>query len=181
MLVVRLLAPSPVANNRITLARGASPQDHVAAAPGPIRFELVRLNAKWDKQNRRSSELCLWLDLPRSGPEAELLPPEAKFQLEENIPLRGYRFFRAVTTALAGYNRPAFTKLIGAGNGPRCTKTVPIGNTFERWSLASSEKQMPQVVENIGKPKQGMEGLEVGVVLRRQGYWSQDSYMKYSE
>ena len=92
MLVVRLLAPSPVANDRITLARGASPQDHVAAARGPIRFELVRQNAKWDKQNRRSSELCLWLDLPRSGPEAELLPPEAKFQLEENIPLRGYRF-----------------------------------------------------------------------------------------
>jgi len=88
ILVVCLLAPAPLADDGITLAPGASPQDHVATARGPIRFELVRQDAKWDKQNRRSSELCLWFDLPRSRPEAELPPPEAKIQLEENTASR---------------------------------------------------------------------------------------------
>ncbi len=106
---MRLLAAASMADDGIALTNRASPQDDSGAARGPISFELVRRDAKWDKQNRRSLELCLWLDLPRSGPEAELLPPEAKFQLEENIPLRGYRFLRGVTTALmAGYNRQVF-------------------------------------------------------------------------
>jgi len=34
--------------------------------------------------------------------------------------------------------------------------------------LALSEKQIPQVVEKIEKPKEQMEGLESSVVLRRQ-------------
>ena len=88
MLVVRLLAPAPMADDGITLARGALPQDHVATARGPIRFELVRQDTKWDKQDRRASELCLWLDLPRSWPEAELLPPEARIQLGKNTASR---------------------------------------------------------------------------------------------
>jgi hypothetical protein len=33
-------------------------------------------------------ELCLGIDLPRSEPEAELLPPETKTQLKENNPSR---------------------------------------------------------------------------------------------
>jgi hypothetical protein len=52
-----------------------------------IRFELVRRCGKWDKQNRSSLELCpTGVDLPRSEPEAELLPSETKIQLEENNP-----------------------------------------------------------------------------------------------
>jgi len=31
----------------------------------------------------------------------------------------------------------------------RCTKTVPEGNVLTRWGLALSEKQIPQIVENI--------------------------------
>jgi hypothetical protein len=34
--------------------------------------------------------------------------------------------------------------------------------------LALSEKQTPQIVEKIEKPKEQMEGLEPGFVLRRQ-------------
>jgi hypothetical protein len=37
-----------------------------------------------------------------------------------------------------------------------------------RWGLASSEKQIPQIIGNIENAKQGMELLEVGMVLRRQ-------------
>jgi hypothetical protein len=86
--IVCLLAPASVADDQIASTNRASPQDHLATARGPIRFELVRQDAKWDKQNRRSLELCLWLDLPRSRPEAELLPPEAKSNWER-IPLLG--------------------------------------------------------------------------------------------
>jgi hypothetical protein len=37
-----------------------------------------------------------------------------------------------------------------------------------RLGLALSEKQTPQVVGNIGKPNELMEGLELSIVLRRQ-------------
>ena len=37
-----------------------------------------------------------------------------------------------------------------------------------RLGLALSEKQTPQVVEKIEKPKEQIEGLESSVVLRRQ-------------
>ena len=67
---------------------GASPQNDRGAARGPIRFELVRGDGKWDKKNRSSLELCHSVDLPRSEPEAELLPPETKIQLKENNPSR---------------------------------------------------------------------------------------------
>jgi hypothetical protein len=77
--IVRLLAAASVANDRITFASGAAPQDDFGAARGPIRFELVRRDGKWDKQNRSSSGLCpSGVDPSRSQPEAELLPPEAK-------------------------------------------------------------------------------------------------------
>ncbi len=56
--VMRLLAAASVADDRIALTNRASPQDDFGAARGPIRFELVRRNAKWDKQNRSSSGLC---------------------------------------------------------------------------------------------------------------------------
>ena len=84
MLVVRLLAATSMADDGIAFTSGAAPQDDFGAARGPFRFELVRQDGKWDKQNRSSLELCPSIDLPRSELEAELLPPEAKIQLKEN-------------------------------------------------------------------------------------------------
>ena len=78
MFIVRLLAAASVADDRITFTSGTSPQDDLRAARGPIRFELARRCGKWDKKNRSSLELCPGVDLPRSEPEAELLPPETK-------------------------------------------------------------------------------------------------------
>jgi hypothetical protein len=65
MLVVRLLAASPVANDRIALTKGASPQDDIGARLGPIGLQLARRHRKWDKKNRSSSGLCPGVDLPK--------------------------------------------------------------------------------------------------------------------
>jgi hypothetical protein len=90
--VVRLLATASVTDDRIAFTNGASPQDDFGAARGPIRFELVRRDGKWDKKNRSSSELCpSGVDLPRSEPEAELLPSETKFNWKR-ITLLTYSF-----------------------------------------------------------------------------------------
>jgi hypothetical protein len=87
MLIMRLLAAASVTNDRINFTPRASPQNNLGATRGPIRFELVWWGRKWDKKNRSSLELCpSGVDLPRSEPDAELLPPEAKIQLEENKP-----------------------------------------------------------------------------------------------
>jgi len=97
MLVVRLLAAASMADDRIALTNRASPQDDFGAARRPIHFELVRRDGKWDKQNRRSLGLCSsGADLPRSQPEAELLPPETENPTEENTASRLW-LFRGVT------------------------------------------------------------------------------------
>jgi hypothetical protein len=101
LLVVRLLAPAPVANDRITLTNGASPQDDVGALLGPIRLQLVRRERKWDKKNRNSSGLCPALTFPRSEPEAEPLLLKRKLQLEENNASRLQRL-KARFIGLAG-------------------------------------------------------------------------------
>jgi len=96
MLIVRLLTAAAMADDRIAFTSGASPQEDFGAARGPIGFELVRRDGKWDKQNRSSLELCSsGVDLPRSEPEAELLPPEEKSNWKR-IQLLGYGFFRGV-------------------------------------------------------------------------------------
>ena len=46
---------------------------------------------------------------------------------------------------------------------PKPYSFVPLG-------LALSEKQTPQVVEKIEKPKEQIEGLESSIVLRRQTF-----------
>jgi hypothetical protein len=80
--IVRLLAAASVTDDQIASTNRASPQDDFGATRGPLRFELVRRDGKWDKRNRSLLELCPGIDLPRSEPEAELLPPEAKIRLE---------------------------------------------------------------------------------------------------
>jgi hypothetical protein len=52
MLVVRLLAAASMADDRIVLTNGALPENGLGTAGGPIRFQLVRRDGKWDKQNR---------------------------------------------------------------------------------------------------------------------------------
>jgi hypothetical protein len=90
--IMRLLAAASVADDRIALTNRASPQDDFGAARGPIRFQLVWRDAKWDKQNRSSfGALPSGVDPPRSQPEAEPLPPEAKIQLERTQ-LVGYAY-----------------------------------------------------------------------------------------
>ncbi len=73
MLVVCLLAAVSMADDRILLTNGALPQNGFGTA-GPIGFQLVRRDGKWDKENRTLLELCPGIDPPRSEPEAELLP-----------------------------------------------------------------------------------------------------------
>jgi len=93
LLIVRLLAAASMADDRIALTNRASPQDDFGAVRRPIRFELVRRDGKWDKQNRRSLGLCSsGADLPRSQPEAELLPPETENPTEENTASRLWLF-----------------------------------------------------------------------------------------
>jgi hypothetical protein len=92
MLIVCLPATS-VPDDRIAFTSGASPQDDFGAARRPIGFELVRRDGKWDKQNRSSLELCpTGVDLLRSEPEAELLPPETKNPTGREIQLLGHVF-----------------------------------------------------------------------------------------
>jgi len=65
MLIVRLLAAAPMADDRIALTNGTSTQDDPGALFGPVGFELVRRRRKWDKDNRSSSGLCPGVDLPK--------------------------------------------------------------------------------------------------------------------
>ena len=52
MFVVCLLAAASMADDRIVLTNGALPQNGLGTADVPIRFQLVRRDRKWDKQNR---------------------------------------------------------------------------------------------------------------------------------
>lgn len=54
MFVMRLLPPAPVANDRIALTNGTTPQNELGALLGPIGFKLALRGGKWDKQNRSS-------------------------------------------------------------------------------------------------------------------------------
>ena len=101
MLIVRLLAASSVAGDRIALTNGTSPQDDIGGLFGPIRPKLVQWGRKWDKKNRSSSGLRPGVDLPRSKPEAEPLLLKGKSQLEENNASR-LRILLAQLRGLAG-------------------------------------------------------------------------------
>jgi hypothetical protein len=52
MLVVRLLATTAMADDRILPTNRALPQNNLGATGRPIRFQLVRWDGKWDKDNR---------------------------------------------------------------------------------------------------------------------------------
>jgi hypothetical protein len=65
LLIVRLLAASSVTRDRIAFTNGASAQDDLVGVFGPVSFQLVRRDRKWDKKNRSSSGLCPGVDLPK--------------------------------------------------------------------------------------------------------------------
>jgi hypothetical protein len=54
MLIVRLLAPATVPDDRIAFANRTSPQHDVLDIASPVGFELVWRGRKWDKENRGS-------------------------------------------------------------------------------------------------------------------------------
>ena len=84
MLIVSLLATTSVADNRITLTNRASSQNNVSTLFGPTRFELMRRDGKWDKENRSSSGRCSGIGRPKSESKAEPLSLKRKSQLKEN-------------------------------------------------------------------------------------------------
>jgi hypothetical protein len=90
--IVRLFAAVAMADDRIALTNRASSQDDFGAHD-PIRFDLVRRDAKWDKQNRSSLELCppalTRQDLGRKRSSFLL---KQKIQLEENTASRLWLF-----------------------------------------------------------------------------------------
>jgi hypothetical protein len=83
ILIVSLLAAAPVADYRTMFTDGTWRQDDLIAVSGPISFELVRRDRKWDKENRNSQGFCPGVDPPRSEPEVEPLLLK-RIQLEEN-------------------------------------------------------------------------------------------------
>ena len=85
--IVRLLAAASMADDRIVFTSGASPQDDFGAARGPNRFELVRRDRKWDKQNRSSSGLC-----PSGVDRQDLSRKRSSFLLKQKIQLKEYSF-----------------------------------------------------------------------------------------
>lgn len=56
--IVGLLAAASMADDGIAFTSGTAAQDDFGGTRGPLRFELVRRDGKWDKQNRRTSGLC---------------------------------------------------------------------------------------------------------------------------
>jgi hypothetical protein len=90
--IVRLLAATSMADDRIAFTNRASPQDDFRVARGPLRFELVCKGRKWDKQNRNSLELC-----PPALTRQDLGRKRSSFLLKEKsnwkrIQLLGYGF-----------------------------------------------------------------------------------------
>lgn len=94
------------------------------------------------------------------------------------VPLRGVRGVR--DKRVRGHRRRANslecankTVLVRGSPGLRklsCARTVPKPYSFVSLGLALSEKQNPQVVEKIEKPKEQIEGVESSIVLRRQAF-----------
>jgi hypothetical protein len=76
--VARAQPFASMTDDRIAFTNEGSPQNGLGTACGPIGFELVRLDGKRDFENLSSLELCPGVDLPRSEPEAELLPLNKK-------------------------------------------------------------------------------------------------------
>ena len=56
--IVGLLATASMADDGIAFTSGTAAQDDFGGIRSPLRFELVRRDGKWDKQNRRTSGLC---------------------------------------------------------------------------------------------------------------------------
>ena len=76
--IVRLLAAASVTRDRVAFTNGALAQDDLVGVVGPVSFQLVQRDRKWDKKNRSSAGLCSGVDLPKIGAGSGALPPEEK-------------------------------------------------------------------------------------------------------
>jgi hypothetical protein len=65
ILIVRLLAATSMADDRIAFTYRAAPQDDVGATCGPIAFQPAQRGGKWDKENRSPWGLCVGVDLAK--------------------------------------------------------------------------------------------------------------------
>jgi len=78
VLIVRLFAATPVADDRIAFTNRAPSQDDPVAVFGPVGFQLVRWGGKWDKKNRSSAGLYSGIDLAKDLSRSGAPPPEKK-------------------------------------------------------------------------------------------------------
>jgi hypothetical protein len=80
--IVRLLAAATMTDNGIAFTNRASAQQDVPAVARPVAFDLVRLDRKWDKNNR----VCIGTLLPVDPPRSEL--EAGSLLLKKNLPLK---------------------------------------------------------------------------------------------
>jgi hypothetical protein len=77
ILIVGLLAPPSVTDDRIAFTNRASQQNELIAVSGPIGFQLVQRGGKWDKKNRDSQGFRPGVD-HQDLSRKRALPPEEK-------------------------------------------------------------------------------------------------------
>ena len=102
MLIVRLLAAMPVANNRIAFTDRTKAYDDLVAVVGPAGSKLPQPGRYWDKEDRYLKGASPSdVDPPRSQPAAKLL------LLKKISTEREYSFLLAASitwlSLLAGY------------------------------------------------------------------------------
>jgi hypothetical protein len=88
MLVMRLLATAPVADDRIAVTNRTMAYDSRVAVFGPVGGKFRQRDGDWDELNRNSKGFRPGVDPPRSRPEPEPLllkktPTERKYTSEK--------------------------------------------------------------------------------------------------
>ena len=84
MLIMSLLAPTAVANDRVAITNRASSQYDGGPFCGPGSFRVALPIGKWDKENRSNGDSARVTTCPDLKPKAESSPPSKKSQLEKN-------------------------------------------------------------------------------------------------
>jgi hypothetical protein len=135
MLIVGLLAAVSVANDRIAFAKRASPQDDLVAIFGPVGFQLVRRDGKWDKENRSPSGLCSGIDLAK-----DLSRERSPFLLKKNsnwkrITLLGFSFYGWVIQKIGRLSDTVVEIILWLLKSPhlKCHDVTAAGAATARW------------------------------------------------
>jgi hypothetical protein len=80
MLIVRLLAATPVTNDGIPLAHRASAHDNLVRPFRPVGGKLVQRHGDWDKENNRCRKGAPHAEVDRSRSQ----PAAKRLLLKEN-------------------------------------------------------------------------------------------------